>query len=388
MANAKKGFTLIEVIVVLVIVAVLAAIAIPALTGYIDKANQRGLEAEKATVAKALQAYGAELYAQGVCGTAAIAEAADDRVDSVSGAGGLAAFFSPVTSLFLTTAYAGEDDGVDSSDWLAVVNKYAKTDWSEDEYAILCVGFNPMNSLTHFVLVAGEGADEATVNAEGHYTGALPSIEYGEFGEYCDHGTGGVGGTIVASEEPVAEKHGSFDIIPTAMPYPQTFGAEGALQLLPNQLTLRARYMIVRSTVEMTGNGPTYKFPLTGSFEGVVFVDGVYAGKSVPFNIVRPGAVQTDVAMTYPELESLGYHDSQSSYIEIVASASSKWQEHRIGWLFLPAGTWATVPAEDYGLAWEVSAKATLPQITQDTYSWWAVTSDEQGCAMTYTPAV
>lgn len=35
----RKGFTLVEVIVVLVILAILAAIMIPALTGYIDKAK-------------------------------------------------------------------------------------------------------------------------------------------------------------------------------------------------------------------------------------------------------------------------------------------------------------------------------------------------------------
>ncbi|MDR0875210.1 MAG: prepilin-type N-terminal cleavage/methylation domain-containing protein [Clostridiales Family XIII bacterium] len=39
--NNKKGFTLVEVIVVIVILAILAAIAIPALTGYIDKANEK-----------------------------------------------------------------------------------------------------------------------------------------------------------------------------------------------------------------------------------------------------------------------------------------------------------------------------------------------------------
>ena len=35
----RKGFTLVELIVVLVILAILAALLIPALTGYIDKAN-------------------------------------------------------------------------------------------------------------------------------------------------------------------------------------------------------------------------------------------------------------------------------------------------------------------------------------------------------------
>ena len=39
--KSKKGFTLVELIVVLVILAILAAILIPALLGYIDKAREK-----------------------------------------------------------------------------------------------------------------------------------------------------------------------------------------------------------------------------------------------------------------------------------------------------------------------------------------------------------
>jgi type IV pilus assembly protein PilA len=44
--KGKKGFTLIEVIVVIVILAILAAIAVPNLTGYIDKAKARAVVAD------------------------------------------------------------------------------------------------------------------------------------------------------------------------------------------------------------------------------------------------------------------------------------------------------------------------------------------------------
>jgi type IV pilus assembly protein PilA len=60
--NGKKGFTLVEVIVVLVILAILAAIAIPALTGYIDKANKRAIITEGRTIAVALQAAASDTY--------------------------------------------------------------------------------------------------------------------------------------------------------------------------------------------------------------------------------------------------------------------------------------------------------------------------------------
>lgn len=40
--NTKRGFTLVELIVVLVILAILAALLIPALTGYIESQKEPG----------------------------------------------------------------------------------------------------------------------------------------------------------------------------------------------------------------------------------------------------------------------------------------------------------------------------------------------------------
>lgn len=58
----KKGFTLVELIVVLVILAILAALLIPALTGYIDKANKEKVTAECRMVVMAAQTEASEEY--------------------------------------------------------------------------------------------------------------------------------------------------------------------------------------------------------------------------------------------------------------------------------------------------------------------------------------
>ena len=58
----KKGFTLVELIVVLVILAILAALLIPALTGYIDKAREQSLISEGSMVLTAAQATVYEAY--------------------------------------------------------------------------------------------------------------------------------------------------------------------------------------------------------------------------------------------------------------------------------------------------------------------------------------
>lgn len=60
----KKGFTLVELIVVLVILAILAALLIPALTGYIDRAKRKSIVAETRQAVMAAQTISDEDYAK------------------------------------------------------------------------------------------------------------------------------------------------------------------------------------------------------------------------------------------------------------------------------------------------------------------------------------
>lgn len=71
----KKGFTLVELIVVLVILAILAALLVPALTGYIDKANYEKVVATTRSVVMAAQTEYSEAYGKGT----AVALAATDE---------------------------------------------------------------------------------------------------------------------------------------------------------------------------------------------------------------------------------------------------------------------------------------------------------------------
>ncbi len=78
----KKGFTLVELIVVIAIIAILAAILIPVVTNYVSDARQAAVDANAQTFALALQTTFADLISNSSFGEAedllAAIEAADD----------------------------------------------------------------------------------------------------------------------------------------------------------------------------------------------------------------------------------------------------------------------------------------------------------------------
>lgn len=80
----KKGFTLVELIVVLVILAILAALLIPALTGYIDKAKEKDIIAETRQTVMATQTLVDEAYAKADVGADTVKVDGEDGTVKVS----------------------------------------------------------------------------------------------------------------------------------------------------------------------------------------------------------------------------------------------------------------------------------------------------------------
>ena len=84
--SSKKGFTLVELIVVLVILAVLAAMLVPALVGYIDRAKKEKEFQAASTVYTAAQSLATEAYGKNKSSADAVTYAQNtDEIKKLTG---------------------------------------------------------------------------------------------------------------------------------------------------------------------------------------------------------------------------------------------------------------------------------------------------------------
>ena len=100
----KKGFTLVELIVVLVILAILAALLVPALTGYIDRAKKKSVIAETRQAVMAAQTLVDEAYTKVDVGGAITVGKEDTNTVKYSDIKDLAEVKGEITAVTLDTA--------------------------------------------------------------------------------------------------------------------------------------------------------------------------------------------------------------------------------------------------------------------------------------------
>ena len=125
--SSKKGFTLVELIVVLVILAILAAMLVPALVGYIDRAKKEKEYQAASTVYAAAQALATEAYGKDV--KKADLEAYVEDTDAIKTLTGV-----EVSSIEVT--FAGDDADIDGYTIKTVKILFKATDATKYTYTV------------------------------------------------------------------------------------------------------------------------------------------------------------------------------------------------------------------------------------------------------------
>ena len=163
MKNDNKGFTLVEMIVVLVILAILAAILVPALLGYIDEAKNKQLELHGKSVYTAAQAVASKMYGSSV---KVDGGATDKKMGTETGADYFKAQVKKISEI--------DTFGANATDAVAYIKFTAKPDtgatghepWTVDEI-IYCEGDNAVK------LTSSSGAWESVTKPTSDPTGYI-----------------------------------------------------------------------------------------------------------------------------------------------------------------------------------------------------------------------
>ncbi|MDR1496781.1 MAG: InlB B-repeat-containing protein, partial [Clostridiales Family XIII bacterium] len=150
----KKGFTLVEVIMIIAIISILGAVAIPALTGYVDKADETEIKQHLATCVEAIQTWGTERYA-------------DDRI----GQGQLVFPVNPDSEdpSHPAVPYAPSFSPYKANNWLSLVDEYSNLNLSPSIWSITEVRFDDRNKLVRLALHRNDFGQTALYTAEGVY---------------------------------------------------------------------------------------------------------------------------------------------------------------------------------------------------------------------------
>ena len=143
--SSKKGFTLVELIVVLVILAVLAAMLVPALIGYIDRARAEKEYQTAATVYGAAQAVITEKYAK------------DDWADDTEEGGTLAygAALESMGDVDAVLALAGVGSAVSDYQFMFDPDTHIITGDGETTYVVV-------GEATYYLTISDEGVPSWT----------------------------------------------------------------------------------------------------------------------------------------------------------------------------------------------------------------------------------
>jgi prepilin-type N-terminal cleavage/methylation domain-containing protein len=171
----RAGFTLVEVIVVLVILAILAAIAIPALTGYIDKAQDTQYIAEARNASVAMKTVLSEAYGSG--------EITDIPYDS---------YPSPVSSFTVGSDIGDNAVKFDIADLSVSVNRdsFVRRAYFQRASALIGEAYpdnDDLASMKHWYYypVAQRGIGATAATADGFFYRLYPEGDQGGFPCIC-----------------------------------------------------------------------------------------------------------------------------------------------------------------------------------------------------------